>query len=132
MKLASGQDPIPGQSRPIVHRASTQIDPQVAIFPSPDRAQALGDTRRGIPRGIAIRIVLRLRTQMEDININSIDGLFLFEIFTYDLIDQRVRDGGERGSDGGWGIGEMGFESFRELIGERRGGERDTEVEGMR
>lgn len=41
---------------------------------------------------------------MENINVNSIDGFFVFEVLLYDFIDQGVGDGGERQPDGGWSI----------------------------
>lgn len=55
---------------------------------------------------------------MENINVNSVDGFFVFEVLLYDFIDQGVRDGGERQPDGGRSAQEMGFESFGEARGE--------------
>lgn len=69
---------------------------------------------------------------MEDIDVYSVNGFFLFEVFFYNLIDKGVRDGSKRESEGGGGISEMGFESFGEVSGKRRGGEGDVEVERMR
>lgn len=63
---------------------------------------------------------------MENVNVNSVDRFFVFEVLLYDFIDQGVGDGGERQPDGGWSIREMGFESFGEVRGERRGGEGDV------
>lgn len=49
--------------------------------------------------GVAISIRLRLGAQIEDVNVNSIAGLLLFEVLADNLVDGGVGKGGEMGSE---------------------------------
>lgn len=58
---------------------------------------------------VAISILLRLGAQIEDINVNSANGLLLFKVLPDNLVDNGVRNRSELGSETGSSGGELGF-----------------------
>lgn len=131
MELAPGQDPVAGQPGPIVDRPRPQIDPDVPLPPGPDAPQAFRDPGGGIPRRVAIRVGLLLLPEIEEVDVDPLDGLLPLEILPDQAIDGGVRDGGERGAEGGGVPGNLAAEGVGEGGGEGGRGVGDVEVEGV-
>lgn len=87
VELAAWDNAIPGQYRAIVNRACSQIDPKVAVFAGPDIAHALGDARGGVALGIGVSVGFGLGAQIEQVEVDSIDGFFLLEVLLDDGVD---------------------------------------------
>lgn len=79
---------------------------------------------------VGVSIGLGLLTEIEEIEIDSMDGLLLLEVLADDLVDGGVGDGEERRSETGGGAVDLGFEGFGEE-GCEGGGVGDVEVEGV-
>lgn len=107
MKLTSGQNPITGKSRAIIDRASTQVNPDIPVFASPDAPQTLGESSGRVPRSIVISIRLGLGTQIQKIQVNPRNGLLFLEVLLDDLVNRVVGDGEKRGSEAGRGFLEL-------------------------
>lgn len=117
MKLALRQDSIAGQCRPVINRSSPQIDPQISIFSGPNAAQAFGEAGRAVAGGVTVSVGFRLRSEMDNVDVEGVAVLLFLEIVADDLVDDGVRDGGEEGSDGGGVGGEVGIEGGGERSG---------------
>lgn len=110
MELARGNHAVAGQARPVINRAGSQIDPQVAIFPGPDSPRTSAESRGGFPRSVVVSVGLGLGAQIEDVDVEPSDGFLFLEVLFDDLVDGGVRDGeGVRGPEGGRGVGDLGF-----------------------
>lgn len=131
MELAPRQNPVAGQCGPIIDRPRCQIDPDVPLPPSPNVPQAFREPRGRIPRRVAICILLLLRPEIEEIDVDPLDRLLPLEILPDQAINGGVRDGEERGAEGRGGLGDLGAEGVGEGGGEGGRGMGDAEVEGV-
>ena len=119
MKLASRQNPITGQRRPVVHRPGSQIHPQVPIFSGPKTAETLGVCGGGLAGSVIVGVGFGLGTQIEQIDVNPFVGFLFLEVLSDDVVDGGVGDGEERVSEGVGRIGDLGAKGIGDLRREK-------------
>lgn len=114
VKLAAGEHTVPGQRRAVIDRSRSQIDPKVPILGGPEGAEAIGEARGGVPVGVGVGIGFRLVAEIEEVEDDSVGGLFLLEVVAEVGVDGGEGDGEERRAEGRRGFGDLGGEGLGE------------------
>lgn len=114
VELAAGKHTVPGQRGAVIDRSSSQVDPKVAVLGGPEGAEAVGEARGGVPVGVGVGVGFRLVAEIEEVEDDSVGGLFLLEVVAEEGVDGGEGDGEERRAEGGRGLGDLGGEGLGE------------------
>jgi len=140
VELTTGEHAIARECRTVVHRTSTQVDPNVPVLTSPDGAEAARVPRRaGVSAGggRGVGVLARLLAKVEQVDVDGLSGAGTGEravVLGDEIVDERVGNGGERVMvERRGGLVEMRADGGASARGElgRRDGAGDVKVEGV-
>lgn len=114
VELAAGEHTVPGQRWAIIDRSRSQVDPKVAVLGGPDGAEAVGEARGGVPVGVGVSVGFRLVAEIEEVEDDSVGGLFLLKVAAEEGVEGGVGYREERRAEGGSGSGDLGGEGLGE------------------